>query len=600
MNHPFSGSFDSRQYFNQIFQQRPENFASMSFDDQSVWYFRTRYLRTQFRENLLETMREKLECDEEFLMSAVRLYAALEGEIFQCHGVWELYGHEKALFMASMDDVEANSDFFSNFQPFQHSSQIQPSRLQILELWAKTRSSKLRMAASTMKLIQEDWDQFEHCWRAAGGVDWTQSVEKNPPSDYPFLHGLKVLSSDLYDRVLLRESQRAIQFMSSLVYKFLDSHSTSGPIDQVNQTRSEICYLLAAAGSGKTHRMFNMLRRHFGFYLVSGAVRSEELPTDPGERLYRPRTSAACADTELLIRTVKQGLKGQQSAKSDMRSGNQMVFDHQCDLLLDSRLILFCTVLKYPKFQAQPWQWLRYQLSYNGDVRAFRSLFHCLILLGDMDRFGTRAHLYTPERLKTRNISWEEIEKNYQFLWCFDEVQYDTALVMASSAATSSVDTSIVLIDSTAFSSLMASLYTMRGWHSSVLAGTAMNLESVEEAVGEGILAAAFAHHLEYEAWTLPQTRSLDRSSLVSTDKDFENLLKPSIRSILEVVWNATSPQLPQVDLSCIRIKLGPSLVGNETVFEDHDFISRLHDKRRQGGLFANLDETQSADEMVN
>lgn len=260
----------------------------------------------------------KLEYDEEFLSSAVRLYDALDGRMdefhsekkYQYYAVWELYGHDKNLFMASMDDVEPIDTFFSNFQPFRHSSQFSSLRIQTLEALKRSRSTKLRTAAGIMTIIQEDWDYFDCCWKAARKVDWAHSAGNNCPSEYPFLQGLKLIARDLYRRILEQETQRAIKFMSDLEkYNSLDSPSTLGATDKVNQKSSEICSLLAAAGSKKTHRMFDMLRAHFGFYLVSGAVRSEELPTDPGERLYCPRTSVVCADMELLIRTVNLGPK---------------------------------------------------------------------------------------------------------------------------------------------------------------------------------------------------------------------------------------------------------------------------------------------------
>ena len=80
MDHTYSGFFDSEQYFDQIFQQLPENFAGMTFDEQSVWYFSKRYLSPQFWDESVDTVLEKLEGDEMLLVSIVRLYDAVHEE----------------------------------------------------------------------------------------------------------------------------------------------------------------------------------------------------------------------------------------------------------------------------------------------------------------------------------------------------------------------------------------------------------------------------------------------------------------------------------------------------------------------------------------
>ena len=343
--------------------------------------------------------------------------------------------------MANMADLEAIPNSFHNFQSFKYPLQGRQSRLNMLSLWMTARNTKLRTAASTLLFIQKDWDHFESRWRSAIGKEWA-------PFSYPFLHGLRVLSRRLFDTVLRREYRRAVHFMWSLSRNSLDLNFSSGPTDQVNQTdHPEIYYLLATAGSEKTHRMFNMLRQHFGFYLVSGAVTRQKLPIDPGERLYRPRTSVGCADTELLIRTIEQDLKGHQSAIPEVRRRNQAVFDYQCTILLQSLLILFFAVSQQnPEFRVEPWQWLQYQLFHNGDFHAFRSLFHCLILLGS-------AYL-------NQIFHWQRAEANFKFLWCFDEVQCDTALVVTPGEA---VELHGVDWDESenVLSSLMTSLYSM-------------------------------------------------------------------------------------------------------------------------------------------
>jgi hypothetical protein len=233
---------------------------------------------------------------------------------------------------------------------------------------------------------------------------------------------------------------------------------------------------------------------------------------------------------------------------------------------LDSRVALLLKLLDQLYDRVLPWHWLQYQLTYNGDGKAFRSLLLCLVLLGEADPLRLRKEFFESGQRRPPLLAWEKIETKYKFLWCFDEVQCDAASVVSS------------MDDDTILSCLVNSLCTMRGWHSCVLAGTALNLESVEKAVSTGITYSTFFDRdLEYEDWSEPQTRPLRCSRLVRLDKHFKDLLDPSIRSIVEVIWDATSPQLAEVDWNCIRSKLGACLVGNESIFEDSDFIGGLH-----------------------
>ena len=129
--------------------------------------------------------------------------------------------------------------------------------------------------------------------------------------------------------------------------KPVDLHPRPDPADQVNQMGSRTYYLLAAAGSGKTHMILETLEKEFGFYLVSGAARHQEVVTDAGERLYRPRASILSQDAELLFRTIEPGWKRRLSIHSDPRdSGSHLIFERRCELLLISRLAFFFEAIR--------------------------------------------------------------------------------------------------------------------------------------------------------------------------------------------------------------------------------------------------------------
>ena len=130
------------------------------------------------------------------------------------------------------------------------------------------------------------------------------------------------------------EAEGAIDFMSKLESNHYDSTELT---DQVNQISHEISYLLAAAGSGKTHRIFRMLKYHYGFYIVSGAVGYRKQPHDTGDHLYQPRASIKSGDTVLFFRTIESARTYSYLENLDegLASFN---FKKRCDLLLQNRL----------------------------------------------------------------------------------------------------------------------------------------------------------------------------------------------------------------------------------------------------------------------
>lgn len=170
------------------------------------------------------------------------------------------------------------------------------------------------------------------------------------------------------------------------------------PADKLEQQRHDIYCLLAAAGSGKTHLMFNMLENSFGFYLVSGGVTCQR-PSVPGETLYHPSATRTSGDADLLFRTVKHGGISRKWPRA-ADSGAELVQMNRVPFLFVSRLNLFFSVQEQYG-NLQPWQWIRYQLSYNG-VDPFRRLLYCLVLWGD-----------------TSFLEWDRVDSNINLLWCF-------------------------------------------------------------------------------------------------------------------------------------------------------------------------------------
>ncbi|MCJ1270111.1 hypothetical protein MMC22_010005 [Lobaria immixta] len=175
----------------QTIWELPEGFASMPFNLQSVWYFCKRYIGTDFHgegKDWLDTARERLESDEDFLMSRVRLQD--EGSLFNL--LWELYGHDRPLFLAMMNDKEAVS--LPYFLPLRHSTST-PKKIPLLKSLLTKRSFRLRMLAEALLMIQYNWDQFEDHWIRAGSFEYLHSAEYEATlCDHPFLHELKFLA----------------------------------------------------------------------------------------------------------------------------------------------------------------------------------------------------------------------------------------------------------------------------------------------------------------------------------------------------------------------------------------------------------------------
>ena len=167
-------------------------------------------------------------------------------------------------------------------------------------------------------------------------------------------------------------------------------------------------------------------------------------------------------------------------------------------------------------------------------------------------------------------------------MWCFDEVQCDIEEVTSRSARSTSLDSFPKI---STLSAMICSLFLMGPRSASVLAGTALNLERVEAAVKAGIQDSTDGV-IPPESRKLyePRTRTLDRCHLMSSN-DLGSLLDPTFRSLLEAIWDATSPALPGYDLQHVCRTFGASLLGNQGILEDAPFLDQVHQHRQNNVL---------------
>ena len=363
---------------------------------------------------------------------------------------------------------------------------------------------------------------------------------------------------------MTEEAKRAIDFISELEPNHFDSYHSTEQTDRVSQSDHQVSYLLAAAGSGKTLRMFRMLKDHFGFYVVSGAVGFRKQPYDTGDHLYQPRASIKSGNTYLLFRTVELA---QTYSYSDNVDGEIVpsTFEGRCLLLLMNRIRLSDQVSRLnvkETIKIRPWQWLRYQLSCNQDDDPFRRLLHCLFL-------GTGQRQALPrvlKRLPPKNRS--------QLLWYFDEVQCDLETIPSQSV------TSHICANMSPLSTMIRTLTDITHIQNQtprpsgiVLAGTALNLEGVEQAVQRGLDFTVS----NIVGRRMPDVRPLQECRLVNEDKDFESLLEPTLHSLVEAIWDVRSQSQESCDPQQISRILGASLIGNETIFDDSSVVLKFH-----------------------
>ena len=370
-------SFDCKEYFNDILQARPQSFPTMSYTDQSVWWFCKRYLKTECPlVDWEEAAVAQLLDDDGFTMTVVRL----EDGAACLNPFWELYGHNKDFFLPVADLAEALSlaYFLSPLNPTYTTEQ----RQYLLQDWAGGLHPKMYLTTKILQRLSSQWAELQRQWRALGGKSHPKRTGTSHA--HPFADGLRTLAGKFHPRIIESEAVQAIDFMSKLDPSLKTPHTTSGPSDRVSDKESEICYLLASAGSGKTRRMFRMLEERFGFYIASGAIRNQADPRDTEDHLYQPRASTASGDAKLLNRTVEQARTCAYWEHLDRRY-SQVSFDNRCELLLKNRLVLFYKVFEQLDVwfkSLQPWRWLRYQLSSTAAAHPFTRSFRCLYLSG--------------------------------------------------------------------------------------------------------------------------------------------------------------------------------------------------------------------------
>ena len=126
---------------------------------------------------------------------------------------------------------------------------------------------------------------------------------------------------------------------------------------------------------------------------------------------------------------------------------------------------------------------------------------------------------------------------------------------------------------------MISSLLVLDERTHSVIAGTALNLPQVDAAVKDGIKDATDVFLDPFWVPKKPSMKTLDRCHLISIG-EFDDLMKPTVDSLLEAIWNVTSPALPVHD-QCVRGKMRASLLGNERILEDAIFLHKFQSIRQ-------------------
>ena len=290
------------------------------------------------------------------------------------------------------------------------------------------------------------------------------------------------------------------------------------------------CYLLAVAGSGKTHRLMDELSNTFGFYACSGAINDVDLKS--GEALYSARTMGASIDTQHLFRTTRSPWlrsKGIWTASRMLRL--------RCELLVTSRLDLFYRVVELYK-DLTPENWLRYQLSCRHERDSFAILFIFRIMRG----------IYEREPVPTTFLGTH-------FLWCFDEVQDDLAEMVNKNGKNS---TNIL-------EHLIGSIRFKFSSNTAVLSGTALNFDKVKAVVDKSERA-----HNE------PSVSRLGSCfTLITQDSLFIELFQTRTAELLDILYGSNSRE------DFLRKTYTGNKVfipANERAFNDSDLFCRFDD----------------------
>ena len=274
----------------------------------------------------------------------------------------------------------------------------------MLQSWSLSCHTKLANTASFLRRLQRDWMSMHDCWLSCQFRD-----------TLPLSNGLALV----FKRLLLfsaaaKEAEAAVKTMQQLSQPSVPSQDSASTNESPKPAMQEPClrfrYLLASAGSGKTHRLMDVLSNHYGFYLISGAINDD--PTifdndDDEETLYRPRATGSSRDTKLLFETTQVPWLRDGPRRLPRRR------ERRCILLLQSRLHLLSRVMELSEksrdFTLSPRTWLQYQLSCRSERDSFLRIFRLSMIA---DRYSGISYPEMHPRIK-------------EVIWCLDEVQCD-------------------------------------------------------------------------------------------------------------------------------------------------------------------------------
>ena len=270
----------------------------------------------------------------------------------------------------------------------------------------------------------------------------------------PFQQGLILIFDQLVSCTVQKEAEAAVTMMmgSSVQPEVSDIplESTNEEIPEGSSKPFTCYYLLAAAGSCKTHHLMEVLSTNFSFYLSSRAI--NDVRSKSGEALYSARTMGASTDTQHLFRMtrfLRLRSEGVWTASEWLRN--------QFDFLVNSRLDLIYHVLElYKRIDVvlTTQNRLRYQLSCRHERDLFAMIFGFL-MMGGVDGRDLRP-----------------IIDDTILFWCFDEVQDDLAEIVDN-----------LMGGSTKI--LQCFIYAVRfaDSNTAVLSGTALNIDKIKAVV---------------------------------------------------------------------------------------------------------------------
>lgn len=364
----------------------------------------------------LSELVEKLEGDEHFFNASLRAQ-----DFGYLETLWELYGHNPLLFHSMADwAASIDADYFFNEDLLNSRALENPEFRNFITIWSQINKQKCDSISSFLEILCKDWNEMlEWPFTRKKRQELPQIFLAVPEPLSPLAAGLHVLldysiSKKLNEAVdaakepilsLLREgpverNPVAAHCPNEVSKEKLHPDQPSGEVHH----RITICcrYLLASAGSGKTHLLMERLSKHYGFYFISGAIEENPVIAD-GEALFQPQSLWSSHDTKLLFDTTRSPWI---SLRKEYCIDLHFIF--RCSKLLYCRCLLFQELKVRLPYHFSPSIWLRYQLSRNRKEDFFRKIFWLLLL--------------SPNDFRS-NIICDGLLGD--FLWCFDEVQSD-------------------------------------------------------------------------------------------------------------------------------------------------------------------------------